>query len=159
MSPVVARCLSASCPVGGVCTAPRQPASVAAASSCSQAAAGWKAQPAEPERSRPRGAGSSHSGSAGPWVGSWGVPRSPGRARHLHHCPCTHIKLHLYLRQNNLIYFYFMVDSSSLITLLIIVYNLSSIFFQVNLSHHIIIFSPDVFWQHLACTCLINTLF
>lgn len=64
--PAAAHCPSSSCPAGGVCTVPRQPASGAAASSCSRAAAGWTARLAGPERSRPRGAGNSRSGSSGP---------------------------------------------------------------------------------------------
>lgn len=61
-----AHCPSSSFPAGGACTAPRQPASGAEASSCSRAAAGWTARPAGPERSRPHGAGSSRSGSSSP---------------------------------------------------------------------------------------------
>lgn len=89
VSQAAARCPSSSGPAGGVCTAPRRPASEAAASSCSLAAAGWTARLTGPETSRPRGAGSSRSGSSGPWAGNWGGLRSPGRVRCPHCSPCT----------------------------------------------------------------------
>lgn len=64
--PAVAHCPFSSCPKGDACTAPHRPASGAVASSCSQAAEGWTAQPTGPERSRPRGARSNRSGFSGP---------------------------------------------------------------------------------------------